>query len=367
MRRQILVSTLALLSLMTAPLAADDKSGSSARLSDTQRRDLIRALMAEPVYIHRIFPMGKTGIRIEDGKVTPNEAEVRMMAAQSGTAAKPGDRAKITDVHFLSKGIVFEINGGPVKKKKWYERLEVGGGGGSTTSSGQGPVDETKLYSNAQGSFVLLQFKDHIPALTPDEVKSLLEPAFDFKAGSVAEAYEHAMPPKIADAIKNHRVLVGMDRDMVTYAKGRPPRRYRDRDGDNEYEEWIYGQPPEPVEFIRFVGDRVARIETMQVDGQKIVRNTNEVGDLNDAMSAMAKKNDKPAEEDTATRSAPSLLRPGETAAKVQPTKPADNNQAQKQLPPSSAPPSIPGADQGSPSSGPGMGGPPMPGGPPRY
>jgi hypothetical protein len=274
-------------------------------------------------------------------------------------------------VHFLSKGIVFELNGGPVKKKKWYERLEIGANGGTATTAGNGPVDETKLYTNAQGSFVLLKFKDHIPGLTPDQVKSLLEPVFDFKAASVAEAYEHAMPPKIADAIKNHRALVGMDRDMVTFSKGRPPRRYRDRDGDTEYEEWIYGQPPEPVEFIRFIGDRVARIETMQVDGQKVVRNQDEVGDLEDAMSAMAKKNEKPVEDDTATRSAPTLLRPGETAAKAQPVKPADNNQAQKQLPRTSAPPtgspsSIPGADQSGPNSGPGMGGPPMPGGPPR-
>jgi hypothetical protein len=354
MNRRIWILTLALLSL-SATLMADTKPADNPKLSDTQRREIIRSLLAEPVYIHRVFPMGRTGIRIEDGRVTPGEAEVRQMAAQTGVAAKPGDRAKITDIHFLSKGIVFELNGGPVKKKKWYERLEVSAAGGTTSAGGNGPVDESKLYTNSQGSFVLLQFKDHIPSLTPEQVRTMLEPAFDFKAASVAEAYQHAMPPKIADAIKNHRALVGMDRDMVQYAKGRPPRRYRDRDGDTEYEEWIYGQPPEQVEFIRFVGETVARIEIMQVDGQKIVRNTNEVGDLNAALSENAKVNQtKPAEDDSSTRSAPSLMRPGETTVKAEKQDPANKGTVDsRRLPPNTVPPPLdPGPGQGGPPAG---------------
>jgi hypothetical protein len=219
-------------------------------------------------------------------------------------------------------------------------------------------VDESKLYTNSQGSFVLLQFKDHIPTLTPDQVKSLLEPAFDFKAASVAEAFEHAMPPKIADAIKNHRALVGMDRDMVQYAKGRPPRRYRDRDGDTEYEEWIYGQPPQQVEFIRFVGETVARIEIMQVDGQKMVRTTNEVGDLNAALSENAKVNQpKASEGETATRAAPSLIRPGETTVKAPQMEPANGGRVdQRRLPPNTLPPSLDPNQPSGPVQGPGSG-----------
>src|SRR5437773_12506230 len=85
------------------------------------------------------------------------------------------------------------------------------------------------------------------------------------------------LPPKVRDAIKDHRVLVGMDREMVTYAKGRPPKKIRERDGKTDYEEWIYGDPPQDVEFVRLVGDQVIRIETMKVDGQKIVRTEKEV------------------------------------------------------------------------------------------
>ena len=44
-----------------------------------------------------------------------------------------------------------------------------------------------------------------------------------------------------------------------------------------DYEEWIYGQPPQDVDFVRIVGDEVVRVETMKVGGQKIVRTEKEV------------------------------------------------------------------------------------------
>jgi len=54
---------------------------------------------------------------------------------------------------------------------------------------------------------------------------------------------------------------------------------------DVEYEEWIYGEPPQDVDFVRFVGDEVVRVETMKVDGQKVVRVEKEV-DLGEATVA---------------------------------------------------------------------------------
>ncbi len=81
-----------------------------------------------------------------------------------------------------------------------------------------------------------------------------------------------------------------MDRDMVIYAKGRPPRKIRDKDDKGvDYEEWIYGNPPEEVQFVRFQGQFVSRLETMTVDGQKIVKTEREV-DLKSAETELAEK-----------------------------------------------------------------------------
>jgi hypothetical protein len=143
--------------------------------------------------------------------------------------------------------------------------------------------------------------------LTGDQVRDLLSPVFDFKALNQAEAYEKTLPPKVQEAIKNHKVLVGMDRDMVIYAKGRPAKKIRDKDDKgHDYEEWIYGNPPEEVEFVRFQGAVVARLEIMTVGGEKIVRTEKEV-DLKTADTEVAQK--KPAAKPA---DAPTLLRPGE-------------------------------------------------------
>src|SRR5208283_4686208 len=94
---------------------------------------------------------------------------------------------------------------------------------------------------------------------------------------------------------------------MVIYAKGRPPRKIRDKDDSGQdYEEWIYGSPPEEVDFVRFQGQVVSRLEVMTVDGQKIVRTEKEV-DLPSAETEVAEK--KPAEKPA---NAPTLRRPGE-------------------------------------------------------
>ncbi len=71
-----------------------------------------------------------------------------------------------------------------------------------------------------------------------------------------------------------------------------------------EYEEWIYGTPPQDVDFVRFVGEEVVRVETMKVDGQKTVRVEKEV-DLGEATLAKKQPAERPA-------NAPTLRRPGE-------------------------------------------------------
>ena len=100
-----------------------------------------------------------------------------------------------------------------------------------------------------------------------------------------------------------------------------------------EYEEWIYGTPPEDVDFVRFIGDEVVRVETMKVDGQKIVRVEKEV-DLG-APTVAKKQEERPA-------NAPTLRRSGE---EMPDTNPANRSTIPPVAPPS--PPAGPGSDPG--------------------
>jgi len=106
--------------------------------------------------------------------------------------------------------------------------------------------------------------------------------------------------------------------------KGRPPKRVRERDGETDYEEWIYGTPPQDVDFVRFEGDQVIRVETMKVGGEKIVRVDKEV-DLGAPTLAKKKDEGRPA-------NAPTLRRPGEEMPESNPANPS-------KIPPIASPP----------------------------
>lgn len=291
--------------LLPLTIAADDSksTNSSDKMTPQTKLLVMRDLQAERVFVKTPLPLGERGLDIKDGKVSPNQQEVAQLVMLHGFAAKPGDRVVITNVVVREKSILIEINGGGKKHEKWYQHVSLGAGGGSVTPGGPPPALEAK------GSSVTLRFDKYVPELTGEQVRAMLAPVFDFKALNQAEAYEKTLPPKVQEAIKNHQVLVGMDRDMVIYAKGRPPKKIRDKDDKGvDYEEWIYGNPPEEVNFVRFQGTLVTRLEIMTVDGQKIVRTEKEV-DLQSRETELAAKK---AEEKPAN--APSLLRPGEQA-----------------------------------------------------
>ncbi len=293
------------------------------RISKETREEIVHAFSEELVYIRARFPMGRTGLTLKDGTVSPGGPELDHLLALWGPAAKPGDRARISNVVIKDNYIRFEINGGPIKKQKWYQRITIVGAEASV------PVSPSDPSANARGSFVDLYFDKYVPEMTGPELKQLLRPVFDFDAKSALDAYLETVSPQVKDAIKNHHVLVGMNREMVIYAKGRPPNKVRETANEVEYEEWIYGTPPQDVDFVRFVGDEVVRVETMKVDGQKIVRVEKEV-DLG-AATVAKKQAERPA-------NAPTLRRPGEEMPDSNPANPSS-------MPPTAPvpPPSGPG------------------------
>jgi hypothetical protein len=156
---------------------------------------------------------------------------------------------------------------------------------------------------------VTLDFDKFVPEMSGDQVRDMLSPVFDFKALTPAEAYQKTLPPKLQEAIRDHKILVGMDKEMVMYAKGRPQQRIRDKDDSGQdYEEWVYGKPPEEVDFVRFRGNEVARLEIMTVDGKKLVKTEKEI-DLQSKETEVAEQ--KPAQKPQSSP-APTLRRPGE-------------------------------------------------------
>jgi hypothetical protein len=286
-------------SITAAPIPSN-----APRISKQTRYEIIRDFETQLVYARTSFPMGTKGLQLKQGVITPNGEELRQALAIYGPAVKPGDPAHISFVQIKDDHIHFEINGGPVHRKKWYQRVEISGASGPPVTGGPDEVQ------NPHGSFVNVYFSKYVPEMTAQQMRDLLYPVLDFTSRNKEQAYLDTVPPKVKEAIQAHHVLVGMNQEMVLHAKGKPPKKVRERDGETEYEEWIYGEPPADVDFVRLVGDEVVRVETMKVGGEKIVRTEKEVVLEQPQREAKKEPQERPA-------NAPTLRRPGEDSDDV--------------------------------------------------
>ena len=304
------------------------------RMTKQTRFEIIRDFETQLVYARTVFPMGMKGIRLKDGVTSPNGVELQQDLAIWGPAVRPGDPSRISFIQIKDDHIHFEINGGPVHRQKWYQRIQVSGNGGVPVTGTQ-----QELPSNPHGTYLDVYFDKYVPEMTAQQLREVLLPVLDFNARNKEEAYLNTVPPKVKEAIQAHHVLVGMDSEMVLHAKGKAPRKVRERDGETEYEEWIYGEPPADVDFVRVVNDEVVRVETMRVGGEKIVRTEKEVildkREKDKDTEAKKEQEDRPA-------NAPSLRRPGEDPTDV--PQPSDSRSPIPIAPPDVPPPSTPQA-----------------------
>lgn len=310
-----------------APPTAPVVSASTPPMSKQTRYEIIRDFMTQLVYARAQFPMGTKGLMLKGGVITPSGQDLQQLIALWGPSIKPGDPAHISYVRINDNYIHFDLNGGAVRRKKWYQRIEVSGASGASV-----PLSRDQQTDNPHGSYLDVYFEKYVPEMSPAQLRALLYPVLDFNAHNKEEAYLDTVPPKVKEAIKAHHVLVGMNTEMVIHARGKPPKKVREKEGDTDYEEWIYGEPPADVDFVRIVGDEVVRVETMKIGGEKIVRTEKEVvlhKPEDQQTEAKKQEQDRPA-------NAPTLRRPGEDPENA--PKPADSVNP---LPPA-APPDMP-------------------------
>jgi hypothetical protein len=216
------------------------------------RIDIIRGLLREVAVTKVPLPRGKRGVRVDaQGKLEQTDAQKEMR--DNGVAMQAGVPAEITKIEFKSKQFILELNGGG-KSGKWYQHVQVGMG---TTTGPIGPQQQTV---SAFGSSVTVDFGKALPDLTIPEVKKVLSGVLDFERHSPTVLYSPNVTPEVKEAIKSHKVIVGMDRDAVLSAKGTPDRRVREVRNGAEQEDWIYGNPPH-VLFVTFDGDQVVGVK----------------------------------------------------------------------------------------------------------
>ena len=125
-----------MIAALVSPSTASDSPPRPQPMSPQTRMLVIRSLTAEVVFVRHLLPQGEHGITLKDGQiVAPSESELTQLVATYGSAAKPGDRAQISRVAIKENKILFELNGGPKKKTKWYQHISVSGVGGTAQPS----------------------------------------------------------------------------------------------------------------------------------------------------------------------------------------------------------------------------------------
>jgi hypothetical protein len=222
------------------------------KLTEDERLEILRGMSAEYATLKVIVPRSKKPLMINaDG--TYEKEKWESTGKEFGPAGRVGDLVQVTKVTIESDKIILEINGGLKTGPKWYERVEVGMGS-RTGPMGQG--GNAKL-----GSVIAINFPKGVPPLTAAEIKKILLPVMDFEKRSATEQFVATLPPEIAKALKEQRVVEGMDRDTVLLAVGRPRSKSRETKDGVDFEDWVYGLPPGKITFVTFQGNKVVRVK----------------------------------------------------------------------------------------------------------
>jgi hypothetical protein len=238
---------------------APPKKNKNEALQPMSRLEIIRGVSGEFARVRKSLPAGKNAFRYTPGKAI-DEAELRRMINKGGSAANPGDSVQITQIQFKGKEILVDINGGGRGRTRLRDHIQLGIGGVPM------PVSRTTGGPNgyqAAGCTLILNFGKPLPDMSADELKEYLGPLLDFgRQRSATISWVETLPVEIQAAIKERKAIVGMDREMVVAAMGRPERKVRERDPDGmELEDWIYGDPPSKTIFVTFAGERVVRVK----------------------------------------------------------------------------------------------------------
>jgi hypothetical protein len=128
--------------------------------------------------------------------------------------------------------------------------------------NGTSPVNTQQNTAAPGGARLALVFPGAVPSVNSTELKRMLSPVLDFEKHSASAQYVDELPAPIKKAIKEQKAIVGMDRDQVLLAMGRPVNKSRETtpDGD-DVEDWVFGQPPGKMTFVRFTEGKVTKVE----------------------------------------------------------------------------------------------------------
>ena len=223
------------------------------KLTFEDRIELTRGLSSEYATVKVLLPRSKKPLEFESSGAW-DKKQWEEAAKQTGPAARTGDLVQITKISIEDDKIILEINGGLKRGGHWYEHVQIGMGTGTT------PVP--KGDSNAtSGTYIAVLFHKPLEPMKAAEVKKMLVPILDFEKRSATDLYVDTLTPETKKAIQEKRAEVGMNREQVVLAMGRPAHKSRETKDGVEVEDWVFGDPPGKITFVTFGGEKVVKVK----------------------------------------------------------------------------------------------------------
>ena len=227
----------------------------AADLTEQERIELLRGLDAEFATVKDFLPRSKKPLDFNINGAY-NKDEWAQIGKVNGPAARVGDQIQVTKVTIEKDRLIFEINGGIRSGGHWYDHVQGGMGGVNQ------PVYQGGGNSNASsGTYIQLLFHGPVTAMKSSDIKEILSPVLKFDQRSAAEIYSQQLKPETQKAISEKKAKVGMSRDEVFLALGRPERKLRETNEGVDTEDWIFGRPPGKMVFVTFDGIKVIKVK----------------------------------------------------------------------------------------------------------
>jgi hypothetical protein len=223
------------------------------KLTFEDRIELTRGLSSEYATVKVLLPRSKKPLEFESNG-TWDKKEWDEVAKQAGPAARTGDQVQITKINIEEDKLILEINGGLKRGGHWYDHVQIG--------LGTGTAPAPNGNSNAtSGTYIAVLFHKPLEPMKAAAIKKMLAPILDFEKRSAADLYADTLPPETKKAIQEKRVEVGMTREQVVLAVGRPAHKSRETKDGAEVEDWVFGAPPGKITFVTFGGEKVIKVK----------------------------------------------------------------------------------------------------------
>ncbi len=253
----VIAIILAILYAIIAPhVFPQDQKPNGGPLQEESKGKLQRFIFGEFAKATVPLPCDKKGFHIKAGEKLTEEQLRKAIRGARCLAAQPGDTVQVTRLDFEAKAIRIDLNGGSKDPRSWAGRHIQGGiilprtgprintSGGTVSEYPQQPAEAPKTAP----ATIIIDFGRPVPDMTPDELKRILSVVLDFsKQRSASVQWVETLPKEHQEAISGKYVVVGMDKDAVVAAIGKPDQNpiTERRGGDGPEEEtWMYGNPP---------------------------------------------------------------------------------------------------------------------------